>query len=133
MKLHSGSCLCGTVTFKLEGEFNAFYLCYCHYCQKDTGSAHAANLFSQSARLTWLTGESEVNTFTLPGTRHCKSFCKHCGSALPRVEMSGVTIVPAGCLDSEISLKPTARIFMRSRASWAAGFETIPKFDGLPE
>ena len=50
---HVGSCLCGTVRFKVEGEFDSFYLCHCQHCQKDTGSAHAANLFSSSAKLIW--------------------------------------------------------------------------------
>lgn len=133
MELHSGSCLCGTVKFRIEGEFTAFYLCHCRYCQKDSGSSHAANLFSMSAQLTWLTGESDVNSFSLTGTRHCKSFCKHCGSPLPCVQMSGaLTVVPAGCLDSEISLQPTAHIFMGSSANWEAGLENIPMLDGLP-
>jgi hypothetical protein len=48
----NGSCLCGQVQFELEGTFDAFYLCHCQYCQKDTDSAHAANLFSKTASLT---------------------------------------------------------------------------------
>ncbi len=39
---YRGTCLCGSVTFELCGEFQSFYLCHCHRCQKDTGSAHAA-------------------------------------------------------------------------------------------
>jgi hypothetical protein len=42
---YSGSCLCGEIRFEIEGEFERFYLCHCEYCRKDTGSAHAANLF----------------------------------------------------------------------------------------
>ena len=42
---YSGSCLCGEIRFEIEGEFELFYLCHCEYCRKDTGSAHAANLF----------------------------------------------------------------------------------------
>ena len=83
MTQHSGSCLCGAVRFDLEGAFDAFFLCHCQHCQKDTGSAHAANLFSQSASLTWRSGEDAVTAFTLPGTRQSKSLCKHCGPAPP--------------------------------------------------
>ena len=133
MSEYSGSCLCGAVKFRLEGEFNGFYLCHCQYCQKDTGSAHAANLFTQSIQLSWLSGEHEVSMFTLPGTRHCKSFCRHCGSALPTVQVaSAVTVVPAGCLDSDVSLKPAAHIFTGSRASWDSALESIPQFKGMP-
>jgi len=79
---HRGSCLCGEVRFEIEGSFESFYLCHCEHCRKDTGSAHAANLFSSSARLAWLSGEERKKTFTLLGTRHTRSFCTTCGSAL---------------------------------------------------
>lgn len=47
--------------------------------------------------------------------------------------MSGaLTVVPAGCIDGEISLQPTAHIFMASRANWEAALEDTPKFDGPP-
>jgi len=133
MTVHSGSCLCGAVKFEVQGSFDSFYLCHCQHCQKDTGSAHAANLFSQSAKLTWLAGEDAVTSFTLPGTRHSKSFCKLCGSALPSSQLEGLLVVPAGCLDSRISMVPTAHIFISSRAAWDVERGELPEFVGLPE
>ncbi|HEY9033751.1 MAG TPA: GFA family protein [Pseudomonadales bacterium] len=134
LKTYSGSCLCATVKFTLQCEFSGFYLCHCRYCQKDTGSAHAANLFAQSAQLTWLAGEDAVNHFVLPGTRHSKSFCRHCGSALPFVQHSpAVTVVPAGCLDDELCLRPTAHIFTDSKAGWDTELALVPAFGHLPE
>ncbi len=128
-----GSCLCGTVKFEVQGDFESFYLCYCQHCQKDTGSAHAANLFSRSAKLVWHSGADEVSYFTLPGTRHSKSFCKLCGSAVPSTQIAGLLVVPAGCLDTEISMLPTAKIFSSSKASWCLELESVPQFDGIPE
>ncbi len=130
---HLGSCLCGTVNFEVKGDFDSFYLCHCRYCQKDTGSAHAANLISQSAKLIWLSGAEAVTSFTLPGTRHNKSFCKLCGSALPSTQLAGLLVVPAGCLDTEISMLPTAHIFSYSKATWDGALGEVPKFEGLPE
>lgn len=133
MTTHFGSCLCGTVRFEVHGDFDSFYLCHCHYCQKDTGSAHAANLFSQSAELVWLAGANAVTSFTLPDTRHNKSFCKLCGSALPSTQIAGLLVVPAGCLDTEISMSPTAHIFSSSKAAWEEALGEVPKFEGLPD
>ena len=48
---HCGSYLFVTVRFEVKGGFDSVYLCHCQYCKKDTGSAHAVNLFSQSAKL----------------------------------------------------------------------------------
>ncbi|MGC8120445.1 GFA family protein [Marinobacter sp. VGCF2001] len=133
MTEHFGSCLCGTVSFKVKGEFDSFYLCHCQHCQKDTGAAYAANLFSRTAKLVWHSGAHAVTSFTLPGTRHNKSFCQLCGSALPSSHTSGLLVVPAGCLDTEISLSPTAHIFSNSNAAWDKELEKVPMFEGLSD
>jgi hypothetical protein len=131
---HSGSCLCGAVYFDIEGEFERFFLCHCEHCRKDTGSAHAANLFSSSATLKWTAGEQNITRFTLPGTRHSRSFCRVCGSALPTVQMNGaLLVVPAGSLNSEVRIKPDAHIFVSSRASWDNALESVPRIEKLPQ
>lgn len=128
-----GSCLCGQVQFEIQGSFESFFLCHCKFCQKDTGSVHAANLFSSNAKINWLSGQDQIKTFNLAPTRHTKSFCKECGSALPNHQMQGkLLVVPAGSLDTEISVKPTAHIFMSSKASWSFDLEDIQKFEKLP-
>ncbi|WP_425641310.1 GFA family protein [Marinomonas gallaica] len=133
MANHLGSCLCGIVNFEIQGDFDSFYLCHCHYCQKDTGTSHAANLFSHSATLVWRSGEEAVTSFTLKGSRHNKSFCKVCGSALPCTVIKEVLVVPAGCLDTPISIVPTARIFASRKGVWDKELISVPTFDGLPE
>ena len=127
---HFGSCLCGAVRFEVEGDFEKFFLCHCEHCRKDTGSAHAANLFSSVARLRWVAGEDKTTLFTLPSTRHSKCFCSVCGSALPILQMEGqVLVVPAGSLDTEVPLRPDAHLFDSSRASWDKALEEIPALE----
>lgn len=128
-----GSCLCGEVKYEIEGEFESFFLCHCKHCQKDTGSAHAANAFSTRAKLSWLGGEKNVTAYNLPNTRHVKAFCKTCGSAMPNIQMGGkLLVVPAGSLDSEVRLTPNAHIFYASRAVWDENLEKVLKIDKLP-
>lgn len=128
-----GSCLCGDVTFKVEGEFENFYLCHCSRCRKDTGSAHAANLFSSTAKLTWLSGEEKSKTFNFRSVGHIKCFCTRCSSALPNLQMEGtLLVVPAGSMDSDIDIKPQGHIYCNSRANWDDGFENVTTFDELP-
>lgn len=128
-----GSCLCGNVHFTVEGKFEHFFLCHCGHCRKDTGSAHGANLFSTSATLNWLSGEAQVRTYTLPSTRHSKSFCSNCGSALPNTQMDGkLLVVPAGSLDGALSVTPDAHIFCANRADWDRDLQAIPCLDGAP-
>lgn len=130
---NNGSCLCGAVRFQISGEFESFFLCHCARCRKDTGSAHAANLFSSTAAITWLSGHDCIKTYRVPATRHERSFCTECGSALPSVQLNGaLLVVPAGSLDNAIDIQPNAHICFASRAQWDARLEDIPKIDGLP-
>lgn len=133
VKKQQGSCLCGSVKYELTGEFQSFFLCHCTRCQKDTGSAYAANLFSKMGRLTWLKGEGFVKTYQHPSSRHAKSFCQECGSALPTIaENINCIVVPAGSLDSSIPLSPSGKIFMDSCASWCRALESVPSYEELP-
>ena len=130
---YTGSCLCGEVRFEIAGEFEHFYLCHCEYCRKDTGSAHAANLFSSTAALKWVSGQDKVRQFNLPATRHNRCFCGTCGSALPMIQMNGqLLVVPAGSLDSELPMRPDAHLFMSSKACWDDALEKVPTFDRFP-
>lgn len=130
---YAGSCLCGEVSFEITGDFERFYLCHCEYCRKDTGSAHAANLFSSTAVLKWISGEDQISRFDLPATRHSRCFCRICGSALPMAQMNGkLLVVPAGSLTDGVPIRPTAHIFVSSRAGWDEALERIPTFDGFP-
>jgi hypothetical protein len=128
-----GSCLCGAIRFLIEGAFENFFLCHCGRCRKDTGSAHGANLFSSTARLEWLVGEGLVRTYRVPDTRHEKSFCGTCGSALPCMqEEVGLLVVPAGSLDDPVDIRPNAHIFVADRAIWDEGLEVLPRIETFP-
>ncbi|QYK00801.1 GFA family protein [Shewanella psychrotolerans] len=131
---YRGSCLCGGVKYELLGEFQSFFLCHCTRCQKDTGSAHAANLFAKAGTLIWLHGEKDVRTYEHPNSFHAKSFCSKCGSALPTFADSiHCVVVPAGSLDSPVPIAPTAKIFVDSCASWAMNLCSIPSYEKLPD
>jgi hypothetical protein len=128
---YTGSCLCGEVRYAVDGSFDRFYLCHCSRCRKDTGSAHAANLFSSTAKLSWLSGQSSVTVFRLPGTRHARSFCATCGSALPFAN-AHMVVVPAGSLDNDINIAPDGNIFYASRAAWDDDLHMAKIYDSFP-
>jgi hypothetical protein len=128
---HLGSCLCGAVRFKVGGSFERFYLCHCAHCRKDTGSAHAANLFSSTAKLEWLSGQDKVRCFNLPQTRHTRCFCAVCGSALPYASEK-LLVVPAGSLDTDLTILPDGNIFTASRAPWDHNLASATSYEAFP-
>ncbi len=133
MNHFQGSCLCDSVRYELSGELQKFFLCHCQRCRKDTGSAHAANLFVKPVSFQWLSGADMVKTYHHPDSRHVKSFCQNCGSAVPTVIDSMMVLLPAGSLNSELPHKPDANIFIDSQASWSKNSGDLPSFAQLPE
>jgi len=130
---HTGSCLCGQIKFEIIGHFESFFLCHCQHCQKGTGSAHGANLFSTTAKVNWLQGREQVTRYNLPGTRHTKCFCSHCGSGMPVDNFNGqFIVVPAGSLDTPLDMKPNGHLFCSSQASWEKDFDSVARFEKLP-
>ena len=131
---YTGSCLCGNIQFEIIGEFESFFFCHCRSCRKDTGSAHAANLFSSTAELKWVKGEKEVRTYDHNNSGHIKGFCPRCGSALPNRQMEGtLLVVPAGSLDSDVNVTPTGHIFTGERANWDHHLEEAPSYENFLE
>lgn len=125
----SGSCLCGAVQYTATGEEQRFYHCHCQRCRKATGTGHASNLFLKGS-LSWDSGEEQVRTFKPSGAeRFTNSFCRICGSRVPRfVAEFSVVFIPAGSLDVEPLLSPQARIFDGSKASWSCDERAVPRF-----
>lgn len=130
----NGSCLCGTVTFSVIDAFEHFFICHCKHCQKDSGSAFAANLFIRKDAITWLSGQHNVTHFRLAGTRHVRSFCATCGAAVPDTKGEGdMAVVPAGALDKSPSKAPDAHIMTLSAPCWEASLETLKRCKSYPE
>ena len=129
----TGSCLCGAVHYTAVGEADRFYHCHCQRCRKVTGSAHASNLFMKGS-LKWDQGEELITFFKLPeAERFGNSFCKECGSRLPKaVPAINFVMIPAGSLNDEPGMKPMARIFQNSKAEWSCSDSDIPVFEEYP-
>jgi len=116
----SGSCLCGTVSFNLNGELLRFYTCHCSRCQKETGSAFASNLFFPVESIEWISGHDDVTRYEHDEAQFfCSDFCSKCGSQVPYLSRNGeFHIVPAGSLDDEPEIHSSARIFWKDRPAW---------------
>ncbi|MCG8324231.1 MAG: GFA family protein [Thiotrichales bacterium] len=129
-----GSCLCGEVSYEIEGPFKIFQYCHCSRCRKFTGSDHASNLFVPPERFRWLTGETQVGRYEHPDAKYfATTFCKQCGSSLPWAVQGGRNIVvTAGTLDEDPEIRPMWNIFWSSRADWLHDTDSLPKFDKFP-
>jgi len=123
-----GSCLCGAVQYEVAGEPQRFHHCYCSRCRKATGTGHASNIMIRPGQLHWIRGEELIRYYKVQGAqRFANCFCSVCGGRLPRyVKETDMIVIPAGSLDSDPAIKPGARIFWGSRASWSCGDDGVP-------
>jgi len=129
-----GSCLCRAVAFELSGPFEAFHWCHCSRCRKETGSAHAANIFARPDAIRWLRGQDKVKRFELPeAERFTRAFCLDCGAPMPYLNRSAtLLVIPAGSLDADPGISPQDNIHWRSRASWYDAGLAAPRYDDDP-
>lgn len=125
----TGSCLCGSVQYRIEGESLVFYHCHCKRCRKSSGTGHASNLrVGPETSLHWTRGEDLLKKYRVPDAeRFYNLFCSNCGSPMPRAMPSiGAVIIPAGTLDTEPVMQPQSRIFWDSRAEWSCSGDELP-------
>jgi hypothetical protein len=129
-----GSCLCGAVAYDVAGPPMRMYYCHCSRCRRSRSAAHAANIFYGADGFRWLRGEDLVMNYKPPEAQYfTTAFCRKCGSKMPRVSRErGVVLVPAGTLDNEPGIRPTAHIFVGSKAPWERITDSIPQFDEMP-
>lgn len=115
-----GSCLCGEVSYRVWGPFNKFMLCHCSRCQKASGSAHVANIFTEPENVEFLSGSDQIKRYDhQSASSFGKCFCFNCGSVVPYKNRAGTAlIIPAGTLDEDPKIRPQANIFWPNRADW---------------
>ena len=124
-----GSCLCGTVSFEIDGRVSPIQTCLCSRCRKASGSAFSAALVCATKNFRWVGGQDAIATYALP-TGFTNAFCKHCGSPVPRTDLDGkVKPIPAGCLDDEPGTKILRHTFVASKADWFELTDSLPRHD----
>ncbi len=130
----TGSCLCGRIGYRIEGELKNFFHCHCGRCRKATGTGHASNLIVSYEAQRWTRGADLLARFDVPGAKRFHTvFCTACGSPMPRIAAERrIAVIPAGSLDSSPDLRPTGRIFQDSRSPWSCGGDDLPAWEQYP-
>jgi hypothetical protein len=129
-----GSCLCGEVAYEYDGAPERMVNCHCSRCRRARCATHNTNVFVRLEQFRFTRGEPRVRDFALPGARFFGvAFCTTCGSHVPRrSEPRGIAVIPAGGLDSDPGVRPTAHIFVGSKASWHRITDGLPQFEEYP-
>ena len=114
--------------------FSVIHNCHCSRCRRARGAAHATNGFVPHDAVQFLKGEQLIVNFKLPGAKSFgQAFCRHCGSAVPRINKETKVVgVPLGPLDDMTDAKPQDHIFVGSMADWYSIEDEIVQFEKMP-
>ena len=124
------SCLCGEVTWDVEGPLLAVSHCHCSRCRKQHGVAFATYAMAPASGFR-MQGEDRTSGWeSSPG--FLRRFCGRCGSAVPGDPNQGFVSVPVGNFDDDPRIRPQLHIFVASKAPWYEISDALPRFAAYP-
>jgi hypothetical protein len=129
---HIGGCACGQVRYKIEGDPIWTQMCYCHDCQRISGSAYGLNLMIPEAQL-HIDGTTKSIILPTGSGSGCENhFCSVCATniwAYYLIAPPGLIIVRAGTLDDTSWLQPDAQVFAKDKQPWVQIADGVPAYD----
>jgi hypothetical protein len=109
MKTYSGSCLCGYISLKIEGEPTFPHLCSCHMCQKWSGALTVSWVDFNLKALIW-DGPGGEPAFYRSSEKTQRGFCPQCGGSLCALDDDSDTIsITIASLNDPSCVKPGAQ------------------------
>jgi hypothetical protein len=118
----TGQCLCGQITYELEGDLLATAVCHCDHCQRQSGGAFSVNLIVLESQMAV---SGTLSTFEDRGENGdavyvYRRFCGDCGSPIlsALVQPAGVIAVKAGTLDDRSDVVPTVQAWCEHKQPW---------------
>lgn len=123
--MHTGSCLCGAVTFTVNADLAPADACHCTQCRKTSGHYWASTDVKRDAldiagaeNITWYRSSEKVR----------RGFCSTCGSALFWDPIGHDTLgVAMGAFEKPTGTKLHVHIFVADKGDY---YEIA---DGLPQ
>jgi hypothetical protein len=123
-----GGCWCGAVRYRVPDAFLYALNCHCSRCRASTGSAFKSLAGIERDELVITEGDDSllvVGDDVLNDTR-----CARCGSFLFSVVRDGEYVhVGLGSMIDTPSIRPSAHIFVGSKAPWFEITDDLPQFD----
>ena len=127
----AGGCYCGAVGYTVEDAFDYALICHCGNCRRTTGSAFKPFAGITRDRLSLTHGADRLMVYgdDLTNNTHCAT----CGSLLYSVVREGRWVhVAMGTLIDTPTIRPTAHIFVGSKAPWHEITDDLPQYQEFP-
>jgi hypothetical protein len=127
-----GRCACNAVAYEVSDEFVVAFNCHCSNCRAMTGSAFLPWGEIEREKLRVTKGAGSLTVDGDADAAHAMR-CGRCSSLLYWTARDGTFVrVPYGSLIDEPALKPTAHMFVASKAAWYEILDDLPQHDEYP-
>jgi len=124
----TGKCFCGAVHYAVADAFAYAANCHCSNCRRATGSAFKPFAGIERDRLVVTKGSDNLLIFG-DADGH-DTHCRTCGSLLYSVVRAGAFVhVAMGTLVDAPAIRPTAHIFVGSKAPWFTITDDLPQYE----
>ncbi len=126
--MHTGSCLCGGVTYTLTGTLRNSVACHCLQCRKTSGHYVSATqvgpdqlTITRDDSLRWYQSSPQAQ----------RGFCATCGSSLfwRHDADNGATSVMSGTLDGATGITTEKHIFVADKGDYYEIADDLPQHD----
>ena len=120
-----GSCLCGAISFTVDGPLGRTTACHCGQCRKQSGHVWATS----SAAEDDITISGEVSWFGASTTAK-RGFCGTCGSFLFwKAHDEDEVSFALGALDGPTGLRLEGHIFVADKGDYYEIADGLPQMD----
>lgn len=121
--MKTGGCLCGAVTYTVDGPLRPVVACHCEQCRKSSGHYVAAtsakrDKVSITGEMTWYKSSDSAR----------RGFCGVCGSSLFWDGEGENMSIHAGTLDGETGLTTRGHIYVADKGDYYEIADDAPQF-----
>ena len=129
--LHTGGCLCGSVTVAAEGDATWVAHCHCRSCRRATGGPFATFVGFESDKVI-INGEAYRQYASSPGVK--RGFCKNCGASISyqAEKWPDEMHILLGIMDEPQNFTPQAHEFTKAQLAWLHLEDGLPTFEEFP-
>ena len=131
--MHQGSCLCGSITYKIESDLKTVVNCHCSFCRKAHGGVFTPLLFISLSHLSIITGKYFLKSHHVDNINADRYFCSECGTrlynALPSLNRASIVVAT---LNDVEEIRPIAHLNTESKFSWFQISDGLPQFISAP-
>jgi hypothetical protein len=125
-----GKCLCGAVQYEVEDLFLYSLNCHCSNCRRTTGAAFKSFAGIERDKLKLTRGADQLLIYG-EETGH-DAHCGKCGSLLySLVREAQFVHVTLGTLVDSPTIRPSAHIYVGSKAAWYTITDDLPQHQEL--